>query len=896
MDTLTDMFSDRRISSYLLPLLLVSTGVYGFFFYTSVKTPFANPISYTMNGDCLYLLEKKKNTILQLSYSKQNGLRLVNSIKVEEDDDIYYYMVRKIHNSQDGLITHSYIYKKHGNDFVGYRFREYNYYKNTYKDILTILLTDPARFEEFNYCQDSHGNHFFAHNITGRLNIWTINSGKNALVKDGVLPKTISELGEINSKLASWSAIYVDDNNKIYMISNVSGNIIQYSKTGKRIGEIGKAGFADNELLAPDELSAKNWDSHKNEFVVANTGNRTWLTFSDSGNIIKINKPLTSGYPHKDILTGPVFYHSKEKTVCSFDLANKCFVTHDTFQALSFYVVRKPVIQFSCIGLILLVILLFSYKKQLLCFFQTCRIPFFVKLLAFFLPLLILSGLFIGKLVKDMMRSELESEYVLRSANLAKAIINTISVEDLDKIQKPADRESEAYERLYRTANLIIDTQSVPHTPKWIIHKIKNQRFYYGINIWRGPIYEPVILPADRTIFYRVLEEKKNLSGRYQDDQGEWFSYLTPIITGNCEEASYVLELYRSTETIDRIARNVTVQILRLVSLTVLIAVLLAFLVSYLFTRPLKALLQGTKIVSKGNFEHTIVVNSRDELNTLANSFNSMVKSLKQYTRKLARTTAQKERILSELRFASEVQQGVLPTNFPPYKGVEQIYIEAKMIPAREVGGDFYDFFKIDSEHMGIVVADVSGKGMAAGLFMVLARTLLRNNALNNFSPAKALSKTNRILANDNPTTMFVTIIYLICNLKTGEVIYCNGGHHQPIHLIGDKAEEIPFAEDALLSMPLGVFESTHYTDYSLKLNRGESLLLFTDGILEQVDRDNQEYGKNKLLNLLNTKKRKNGEKTSEMIVNDVLKFRGDAKQFDDITLLILTRLAKESQ
>ena len=217
---------------------------------------------------------------------------------------------------------------------------------------------------------------------------------------------------------------------------------------------------------------------------------------------------------------------------------------------------------------------------------------------------------------------------------------------------------------------------------------------------------------------------------------------------------------------------------------------------SFLFTRPLKKLLKGTEIVSSGNFNYRLMIKSHDELGALAHAFNQMVKRLKKYMRNLSITTAEKERYESEMRFAREIQEGILPKVFPPYKGMESVEIYAHMKAAREIGGDFYDFFFVDDDHVGVVIADVSGKGAGAGLFMMRAKTLLRDSAANIVSPAEALTRMNELIVVDNPSNMFVTMFYLVCNIRTGKVRYCNAGHNAPVYISNNKAEYMKPADN----------------------------------------------------------------------------------------------------
>ncbi|MFC1461845.1 SpoIIE family protein phosphatase, partial [Verrucomicrobiota bacterium] len=292
------------------------------------------------------------------------------------------------------------------------------------------------------------------------------------------------------------------------------------------------------------------------------------------------------------------------------------------------------------------------------------------------------------------------------------------------------------------------------------------------------------------------------------------------------------------------------------------------------------------KIVSTGNFDNKIEVRSHDEMRDLAGAFNQMVLDLKKYTEDLARATAERERIQSELRFAREVQQGILPKVFPPFARADNVEIFARMEPAREVGGDYYDFFLIDKDHIGVVIADVSGKGVSAGLFMMVVRTLLRNNALANLSAADAITKTNALLASDNPSAMFVTVFYFVCDMRTGKVTFCNAGHNPPFWLRKNKKQVDMVEQGPNKGVVVGVLEDASYSDSELVLAEGESLVLYTDGVTEPVDTSGEMYGEERLISRIEANADLPNNEICNRIYEDVSRHQEGLEQFDDITLL----------
>ncbi|MBF0508780.1 MAG: HAMP domain-containing protein, partial [Deltaproteobacteria bacterium] len=740
-------------------VILTAMGVAGYAvtqFHTIRK--FENPIAYAMVGDILYLVEKENNTLLELrGFQSGQPMSATGIYRIEEDDAEYYYMVRKIHPGPEGIIVHSYVYKKGSREFVGYRYRRYLDPNHPPLDIFTIYFKTPLDYPEVNYAYDQAGYHFFVNNINGLHNVWRVPPQGRVVMRDDVVPPEVRSYGDLNDTLSQWGDITIGPEERIFVSSSATGRVIEYAPDGRRVRDIGTVGFAPGELLAPVNIFFVSLDQARPALLtVASTGNRTWTQFDAAGQVVQTISPLAAGYPYPDILVEDIFAPEPAGKRYSFDLVNKSLVIHgDNFTVCDTYRATPWSKLLILMAGALTLLVIGVYAGKLARFWVNLRVPFFVKLLVLFLPVLVFSGWCVGDWVKDIMMADLEAEFLRRSANLARAVVNTLSLADLEGIAAPEDRGKPVYEKVYQTITRLVDTKNVSRTPKWVLHKILDGKFYFGVNIWRGPIFEPVIVPKDRNIFFAVVKEKTCQQGRYADEQGQWFSYLTPILNAH-GEVIYVLELYRPSEEFDRADHEANIQVLQVVGATTLFTALLVLVFSYVFTRPLRRLIQGTRIISTGDFDHRIGTLSRDEVGDLAGAFDQMAVDLGRYTQDLARTTAEKERIQSELRLARRIQQDALPTIFPPIPEAGNVEIFARTEPAKEVGGDYYDFFLIDENHIGVVVADVSGKGVPAGLFMMRTRTLLRSVMVNNLSAAEAISKTNDFLSIDNPSAHFV--------------------------------------------------------------------------------------------------------------------------------------------
>ncbi len=887
----------RFVISAILAVLALSLGALAFF-AASVRREFKNPIAFALVDDSLYVVEKANNTILRLEYDAGIfRMTLEESARVEPDEGEYYFMVRKLHHGR-GLVTKSNIYRRDTDDFVGYRYLEYPEGNLNARPlpIFTVFPDDPKSYPEVHYARGADGAHFFVNDCAGAPNLWIVEPSGGVVMRGSDIPPELRMMGETNGAFCSWAGITVATNGHILVASASKEQVVEYSPDGQRLRDIGAVGFDEGCLLAPAELSFVRTRSDAQALLtVASTGNRSWVRFSEDGRPALTINPLEEGCPFPDILVGPLYVHSKSGETLGFDLVNRGLVALDRgFTSITSYQARQPCAAASLAAAALVCLLLsgfFATKRRVR---SRLKFPFFLKLLLLFMPILAISNLIVGDWVRDSMKADLEAESVRRSSNLARAILNTVSLSDLESIQLPEDREGEAYKRVFDAVSRIMDARDAEYMPKWIIHKIRDGRFYFGINVWRGPIYEPFIVPIDRTIFFEAVREKTSRFGRFTDEQGEWFSYLQPIL--NAEgEVIYLLELYRPTEEIDRTDRKAQWRVAAIAGSTLLFAALIAFIFSYIFTRPLAALTLAAKTVSRGDFEHRINIRSHDEIGELARDFNRMVGDLKQYTEDLARATAEQERIQSELRFAHEMQQNVLPRRFPPFPEAPNLEIFARMEPAREIGGDFYDFFLVDENHMGVVIADVSGKGTAAGLFMMAVRTLLRNNAINNLSAAAAMSRTNRIIAADNPSNMFATVFYFICDMRTGRVIFCNAGHNPPLLLRKRRDQVNEIAQKGARSIVLGVMDDATYSDAEMLLEEDDTLILYTDGVTEPINRNCEMFGEAALMDGIKARAGLPNKDICDSIFRDVARHQEGLEQFDDITLLFF-RFAGNAQ
>ena len=261
-----------------------------------------------------------------------------------------------------------------------------------------------------------------------------------------------------------------------------------------------------------------------------------------------------------------------------------------------------------------------------------------------------------------------------------------------------------------------------------------------------------------------------------------------------------------------------------------------------------------------------------------------------EYIKQSQEEHTQLESLKTDLAVAGEIQQAILPRIFPPFPENEhELDLAAMMTPAKDVGGDFYDFFRIDDDHIGLVMADVSGKGIPAAIFMAVSRTLIRTIALQGYDPGVCLTKSNDLLCKESVESMFVTVFYAIYNIRTGEIDYCNGGHNAPYILKANgQVEMMPMSQNCLV----GTIDGWQYTSAKTLLGVGDTLLMYTDGVNEAFNSEFQEYGEDRMEQLL---QKHNGDDCRTLIeaqMSDVKAYAGDAPQSDDITIMALKRKA----
>ena len=401
-------------------------------------------------------------------------------------------------------------------------------------------------------------------------------------------------------------------------------------------------------------------------------------------------------------------------------------------------------------------------------------------------------------------------------------------------------------------------------------------------------------LILNETIFSSTYGDEDESLKKMQDDMvhcragevlrdmadGKYFVFYSPVET-TCWSVAIVCprsELYLGVKKM----RDV------LIILGVM-ALLLMISMSYNGIRkvvsPVEDFSDVAKKIAQGEFNAELPqIHSEDELKELHDSFEYLQTSLIQYIDELKSTTANKERIESELRIAHAIQMGMIPKSFPAFPEREDLVLSAKLVPAKEVGGDLYDFF-IENEKLYFMIGDVSGKGIPASLVMAVTCRLFRSVASHLDKPEEIITSLNDSLSDGNESNMFCTAFLGILDLKTGHLDYCNAGHNAPLLIDSDGNVS---AMEVIPNLPLGLFEGFPYQGQEATITKGTMLYLFTDGVNEAENNVMEQFGDDRLVSLLKSKSTCGPDEITESTFAEVQRHADGADQSDDITVMCL--------
>jgi len=403
-------------------------------------------------------------------------------------------------------------------------------------------------------------------------------------------------------------------------------------------------------------------------------------------------------------------------------------------------------------------------------------------------------------------------------------------------------------------------------------------------------------------LFAEVIDNKTTQS-KFIISDGEFgynISALKPVLSKDGKEVICVIAVEEPMRRVQSAARDFVIRTVGL--LVIAIILIIVFFVIYLYRRVVKPIDVISKEVKRfgetndRNEQSEATLNSiktDDEVEELAIAIDKMEADMLKYVDNITAITAEKERIGAELNVATQIQADMLPSIFPAFPERKEIDIYATMDPAKEVGGDFYDFFMIDDKRLGLVMADVSGKGVPAALFMVIAKTLIKNKALIGGTPSEVLSYANEQLCEGNKAELFVTVWFAIIDLTTGKGMAANAGHEHPVlKRAGGEYELIQYRH----SPAVATMEGMKFKEHEFELFPGDRLFVYTDGVAEATSSQNELYGYERMLKALNSDKDASLPNMLKNLREDIDAFVGEAPQFDDITMMVLDYFGAEGK
>ncbi len=499
---------------------------------------------------------------------------------------------------------------------------------------------------------------------------------------------------------------------------------------------------------------------------------------------------------------------------------------------------------------------------------------------------------------------EIFSERVMTNSN---AIATLLDPEDVRVVISEGGDETEEYEKLNNLFNKLKKEGNITYLSLVVPHE-NSVTFYidafveemgddpdaqipYGSDILYVDAANPDD-PADLQKYYTtwdLYKVDKGLDKPVVTDNSYGYNYtgLSVVLDENGKaiaQVQYILDMSEVRSYLNSFLIKMIVISFAIIGLTIIVYI---FFVRGMVTKPIGQLTEFTEEITSSN-EFTgkhIEMKTGDEIESLSLSFNYMLEELEDYIHNLAKITAEKERIGAELDVARHIQASMLPCIFPAFPERHEFDIYATMTPAKEVGGDFYDFFLVDDDHLALVIADVSGKGVPAALFMMISKTLIKSATQNGLSPKEVLEKVNNQLCESNEAEMFVTVWLGIMEISTGKMKCANAGHEFPAIMHSGGDWELYKDRHGFV---LAGMENSKYKEYEIDLKEGDRIFVYTDGVAEATDINNNLYGTDRMIDALNRAKDKRCDELLKYLHEDIDTFVGEADQFDDITMLTL--------
>jgi serine phosphatase RsbU (regulator of sigma subunit) len=513
------------------------------------------------------------------------------------------------------------------------------------------------------------------------------------------------------------------------------------------------------------------------------------------------------------------------------------------------------------------------------------RIPVFIKMMTPLVALIVLVLGWSGYRIYEESTQRLQTDMDTRLERLALLTASTVNTQTLRLVRLPADTDNAPYTEVRQQ----LEQAQVAGNLRWVgIYYREGDNFYYWVDTDSSGVGYPFFYATPA--HFAAYTDQQSHPVQYADEFGAYYGFIAPIIVTNDEGQPQVMGLVEALldEDATYLIQRATLQrVLPILIGGMLVLVVLAVLVMMMvFNRPLRRLRQGALTLADGQFGHTINLRSHDEFEDLAGAFNHMSTQLEG----LYQERAERERMQRELEIAHNVQRALFPEQLPQLVGLE---IAAFCRPFRETSGDFYQALMLGDGQLGIVVGDVSGKSIPAAMVMVSAHSIIRAEAFDHSSPALVLNKANTMLCGSIPPNMFVAASYARINARTLEITWANAGQIYPflLHRIPpvDLTQYPSYLETSGDTLPLGMDALVEYHDHRLTLKSGDTVMFYTDGVIEAMNAAREMYGFERLEVLVRSLP---GDLTPhaliEAVLTNVSAFIGAAEPHDDMTIVVV--------
>lgn len=446
------------------------------------------------------------------------------------------------------------------------------------------------------------------------------------------------------------------------------------------------------------------------------------------------------------------------------------------------------------------------------------------------------------------------------------------------------------YKELSRRLEKITDTYPIIHYIYILAKTDKKDILKFVMDVQsthRNPQSRPAASPGDefnsegfeqmKKAFYRAQVERKPI----KDAWGLSLSSYAPVRDKKGNIVA-ILGIDMAASDVARLEKEVRRRSLLVFVFTLIISMALGMMISGRVASPVRRLIEAANRIAKGDLDDRVEVKGDDDISKLADVFNKMSSELKLYIEELKNVTAEKERFIKELEIATKIQQSFLPEKAPLMRKYD---IAMWSLPARKVGGDFYDFILKGDDRVGVVIGDVSGKGVPAAMFMAFSKTIIRATSTHNPNFDEAIKAANEMIFEDEKTNMFVTLFYGILDEHNPVISYVNAGHDPAIVMRKDNAQRVFLDAE---SVPLGLIQDTGLKVETVNVAKGDVIILYTDGLKDALNPYKENFGIERLLDVVASNMHLTAEGILGAIKNQLDEFTAGESQFDDITVLVI--------